>query len=130
MTNIFIQELAERAQFAVDAGAGRWRMGQSLMNVLVDLDLDLYRKISDMPAVDPFFDDAKIPAFIAYLHIDEIIWVLADRYSFLSRFDEDAHRFVIESNVDGLHNNFFWASDQTLVDFFKTLADYLELIGQ
>lgn len=127
MTNAFIQELFDRTQFAMTAGNGRYRMGQSLMNVLAEMDLELCRKISDIPAIDPFYDDTKISAFIAYLHIDEVIWALVKRYGFLAKFDEDEHTFVITSNVEGLSNNFFWTSNESLGDFFKSLADFIYL---
>lgn len=44
-----------------------WRWGQTLYNVLKVTNLDLAVDLCLMPELDPFYDDAKVPAFLTWL---------------------------------------------------------------
>ena len=46
---------------------GDWRVGQAYYNVLFELRPDLARQVDERPDVDPFHDDARMTAFVAFL---------------------------------------------------------------
>lgn len=124
----FINELNTRA-LDLRAKSPQLRYGQALMNVLSEMDLDLYHKVSAKDAVDPFFSDAKITAFFAFLSIDDIIWTLADHYLFTVTFCDLMQRFVITSNIPKFDANFHWTSDETTERFLDGIREFFSELG-
>lgn len=45
----------------------RLRMGQAYMNALNSIKPELYKEITQMESIDPFYKDKNLPAFFEYL---------------------------------------------------------------
>lgn len=62
------------------------RRGQTYMNILWEMDIDLYRQVTASEQLDCFYSDSKIPTFLAWLDIDRLVLDVAAKYEFQVEF--------------------------------------------